>query len=146
MFKKLIKALFSPENSIPFGQGLDLTGLPIVTLRQGEKKFNFILDTGSNHNIIDTKVLPEIEHTMTNMCSDLYGIDGKKTLNRFCTITVSYKDVNYEYDYQVCDMSNAFDNIKQETGVVVHGIIGSGFFQKFQYVLDFKDLIAYSRK
>lgn len=146
MFKKLIKTLFSPKNPIPFGQGLDLTGLPIVTLRQGEKKLNFVLDTGSNHNIIDNHVLPEIKHTMTNMCSDIYGIDGNKTSNRFCIITVSYKDVNYEYEYQVCDMSNAFDNIKQETGVTVHGIIGSGFFQKFQYVLDFKDLIAYSRK
>jgi len=87
-----------------------------------------------------------MHYSLMNICSDIYGIDGKKTINRFCKITLSYKDVNYEYEYQICDMSGAFGNIKKETGVDVHGIIGSGFFRKFRYVLDFKDLIAYSRK
>ena len=43
-------------------------------------------------------------------------------------------------------MSDAFGHIKKDTGVTVHGIIGSLFFNEFKYVLDFDELIAYSKK
>jgi hypothetical protein len=42
-------------------------------------------------------------------------------------------------------MKEAFGHMKQDTGVTLHGIIGSKFFNKFKYVLDFDELIAYSK-
>lgn len=147
MFEKILKSLFNHKpDALPFKQGLDLTGLPIVTFYQGDKRLNFLLDTGSNNNIIHKEILKDIKYTPLNKCSDLYGVEGNKQTAKFCNITISYKDSNYEYEYLICDMSNAFGNIKSETGVTLHGIIGSGFFHKFQYILDFKDLIAYSRQ
>lgn len=147
MFKKLIKSLFgSKSNALSFKQGLDLTDLPIVTFQQGNQKFNFLLDTGSNNNIIHSAILDRIQYTPINKSSDLYGVEGNKQEVKFCNITLSYKDNSFEYEYAICDMSQAFSHIKQESGVNLHGIIGSKFFHKFQYVLDFKDLIAYSRR
>ena len=44
------------------------------------------------------------------------------------------------------DMSSSFDVIKRSTGVNIHGILGTAFFNKYKYILDFDKLIAYSKK
>ena len=59
---------------------------------------------------------------------------------------MSYKDKDYEYPYVMQDMKAAFGSIKKETGVTIHGILGAKFFNEFKYVLDFKELIAYSKE
>ncbi len=42
-------------------------------------------------------------------------------------------------------MSNAFNTLKQDTGVTIHGILGNTFFEKYGYVIDYKDFIAYAK-
>lgn len=132
-------------NAMSFQQGLDLTGMPIVTLSQDNKKYNFILDTGSSDCIIDKRVLKDLNFTYTDKKSNLHGMEGVKREVSICNIAFSYKDTQYEYEYLVGDMTAAFDNIKQATGVMLHGILGSNFFNEFKYVLDFNELIAYSK-
>lgn len=144
MIKKLLRKLFK-DNSISFKQGFELTELPIITLYQENKKLNFLLDTGSNNCIIDSNVLDQINYTEHNEKSNVFGMEGNKQIVSTCEIELSYKDKNYKYFYLICDMKNAFDSIKKESGVTLHGIIGSKFFNEFKYVLDFDELIAYSK-
>ena len=59
-------------------------------------------------------------------------------------MNVGYRSQSYEDDFQVVDLSQAFGNIKQEFGINLHGIIGNTFFQKYRYVLNFDELVAYS--
>lgn len=134
------------DKVISFGPGFALTELPVISLYQGDQSFNFLLDTGSNDSIIDSNVLDRIEHVMTEKQNKLYGMEGNAKVVNICSITLSYKDNDYPYDYNVQDMSVAFGNIKAETGVTLHGIIGSKFFNTYKYVLDFESLIAYSKK
>jgi hypothetical protein len=134
------------DKVISFEPGFALTELPVISLYQGDQSFNFLLDTGSNDSIIDSNVLDRIEHVMTEKQNKLYGMEGNVKNVKVCNITLSYKDNDYPYDYNVQDMSVAFGNIKAETGVTLHGIIGSKFFNTYKYVLDFESLIAYSKK
>jgi len=138
--------LISPNNIISFRAGFDLTQLPIVTLYQGDKVLNFLLDTGSNDSIIDSNVLKDIEHKMSDEKSSLYGLEGNAQEVGKCSITLSYQGMDYPYDYIVCDMTGPFSKIKAESGVILHGLIGSKFFNTYKYVLDFESLIAYSKK
>ena len=43
-------------------------------------------------------------------------------------------------------MKTAFENIKKETGVTVHGILGSRFFKQNESILDFCEFKAYFKK
>ena len=61
-------------------------------------------------------------------------------------MTVTYKSQKFIDRFYISDLDEAFRAIKAETGVQIHGILGSKFFVKYKYVLDFKDLIAYIRK
>jgi len=147
MFKSLYTKLFkTKKNEISFKQGLDLTGLPIITFNQGNIKLNFILDTGANYSIIDANYIDNIQYTPSNEQSSIYGMEGKERQTSVCNIDITYKDVTYSDRFLIADLSPSFSKIKQESGVILHGILGSFFFQKYQYVLDFKELIAYSQK
>lgn len=131
---------------ISFKPGFQLTELPIITLFQGDNNFNFLLDTGSNDSIIDSNVLSRIEHEMLNVESNLYGMEGNCQTVKRCNISLSYGESEFPYEYLICNMKEAFGRIKAESGVTLHGIIGSKFFNKYKYILDFESLVAYSKK
>lgn len=147
MIKKILrKFLNMPKNAMSFQNSMDLAELPVVTFHQGEQKINFLLDTGSNNCIIDSTFLKNIEHRILGGETNLYGLEGKANRTGICVIKMSYKDKDYEYPYVMQDMTAAFGSIKKETGVTIHGILGAKFFNEFKYVLDFKELIAYSKE
>jgi len=146
MIKKLINKLFNKQSEVmSFKQGMDLTDLPVVTFNQNDNKFNFLLDTGSSDCIIDSNILDKLEYSMSNAENMLFGLDGVKRRAPICLISLFHNDMEYRYSYLISDMKEPFSHIKLETGVTLHGIIGSKFFNEFKYVLDFDKLIAYSK-
>jgi hypothetical protein len=146
--KKLLNIFKRKDNKdvISFGPGFALTELPIISLYQGENHFNFLLDTGSNDSIIDSNILDKLEYDMSDKQNSLFGMEGNKEVVSICNITLSYNGVDFPYEYNIRDMSAAFGSIKTESGVTLHGIIGSKFFNKYKYVLDFESLIAYAKR
>lgn len=147
MIKKIIhKFLNIHPDAMSFQNSMDLAELPVVTFRQGDKKINFLLDTGSNNCVIDSNILKSIDHKMLDVETNILGLEGNAQKTGVCTIKMTYKDKEYEYPYVIQDMSAAFDSIKKETGVIVNGMLGSKFFNEFKYVLDFDELIAYSKE
>lgn len=131
------------NRKMSFRESMDLADMPIVTFYQGEKKFNFLLDTGSNYSHISSKAATELDGTMMNAQAKVSGI-GEGQTSGVCRTTLSYKGANYDIDLCITDhLSEAFDSIKLETGVLVHGLIGNQFLQKYRYILDFDELVAY---
>lgn len=130
---------------ISIKESLDLTSLPIITFVSGDKKLNFLLDTGSNSSHIDSTVLKSnnIEYTITDNANTVIGLEGRERKVESCILTVKYKETYFTDEFCVTDLSGAFDAIKSTYGVQIHGIIGSEFFQKYQYVIDFKKLMCY---
>lgn len=147
MIKKLFRKLFGyhPYDIMSFRETMDLTDMPIVTFYQGDKKFHFLLDTGSNKSIIDSSILNKVEHGEEKSEASLFGLDGVKREVKACEITFSYKDKEFSYDYIITDMSAPFGEVKKSTGAELNGILGALFFKKFRYILDFDSLIAYSK-
>lgn len=147
MIKKFINKIFNIHpNAMSFQSSIDLAELPVVTFYQGDKKINLLLDTGSNNCVIDKSFLKTIDHTMLDYSTSIFGLEGNPNKTGVCSIKMSYKGRDYEYPYVIQDLSAAFNSIKKETGVTVHGMLGSKFFNEFKYVLDFDELIAYSKE
>lgn len=131
------------ESKISFRESMDLTELPVVTFYNGDKKLNFLLDTGSNVSHINSSVIHLLDHTKTDQKTDTIGMEGNKVSNDICKMTVYYRNQRFEEDFIISDLNDAFNIIKQEDGVQIHGILGSKFFEKYKYILDFSELIAY---
>ena len=131
------------NSKISFKEAMDLVELPVVTFYNGDTKLNFLLDTGSNVSYINSSIIPLLVHEKTDKEMNTIGIEGNKVSNQFCKMSVTYKNQVFEEEFSIADLDEAFGVVKQESGVQIHGILGSKFFERYKYVLDFKELIAY---
>lgn len=129
---------------ISFKESMDLVELPIITFINGDKKFNFLFDTGASLSSVNQECLSTFEHKETEQYGSVYGVDGNRQSLIYVDANLNYRGRIYEERFQVVDLSQAFGNIKQDYGVTLHGILGNSFFQKYKYVLDFSELVAYS--
>lgn len=134
------------NRKMSFRESMDLAEMPVVTFYQGDKKFNFLLDTGSNYSHISKEAAKEINGELLEAQAKVSGI-GEGLTSGVCRTTLSYKGADYDIDLSITDhLTDAFSAIKTETGVQVHGLIGNQFFQKHKYILDFEELVAYTKK
>lgn len=137
---------FKQRDFMSFRESLALVELPIVTFRQGDKKLNFILDTGANRSIINKDDEATIISEDTGLNSKVLGIEGSVSHVSLKNIKFTYKNKEFEDTFQVLDISKTVNAYKAKKGVIIHGLIGNGFMQKYKYVLDFKEMVAYSKR
>ena len=130
---------------ISFKEALDLTELPVVTFIGKGRKLNFLIDTGANNSILNESVA----NNMKLKCEEFEGVEtntagGNINLNRVTNLVIKFDDKR-EYDecFLISNMDDAFDSIKAETGVMIHGILGSNFFTRNKYIIDFDSLALY---
>lgn len=133
------------REKISFLESFNLTGFPILTFKSGEYKVNFLLDSGANGCSIDKSVLEYIPHKKADYHQRQHYVGGETKILEVCEIVFSYKDNEYKGTFLVGDYSEHFNAIKDTTGVTIHGIIGTDFFSSYNYVLDFAEMIAYSK-
>lgn len=140
-----VKASRLNKRKISFRESVDLTELPVITLYQEDKKFNFLLDTGSNDSIISKPAARSIKGTYSK-CERLIEGLGSTNVSKICTTTLLYKNMSFEVECLVSDgITATFNSIKKASGVHIHGILGTKFLQKYKYVLDFDELVAYKK-
>ena len=131
-------------DSMSFRETMDLCELPIVTFMNNGKKLNFLLDTGASKSVIHSGALEGLTYKSINKSGDVYGMDGKRKEVSFINMSIEYRGKDYIEELQSIDMSVPFSNLKADFGVNLHGILSSTFFQKYKYVLNFNELVAYS--
>lgn len=129
-----------------FMESMNLTNLPVVTFTVKGKKLNFLLDTGCIISIITQELVSVLNPKMLDVRSNVFGMEGNSVECGMCMLELEYKGGTYPDYFQILDMQNSFSKIKQESGVNVHGIIGTKFFQRYKSVLDFDELKAYFQK
>lgn len=121
-------------------------GIPIVTLKNGEKEFNFILDTGSDISHIDSNVkdslsdTEEVEGDNPTVITANGSVEGN---NNWIRVPLNYKKQSFVEDFMLLDLHDSFEVLREDTGIQLHGILGGTFLRKYRYVLDYVDLIAY---
>lgn len=128
-----------------FREAIDLTELPIITFYNNDKKLNFLLDTGSDLSHINKSLLSSLEYKKIDDSRNIISVGGNTQSLGCCDMIVTYKNKKFIDRFYISDLDEAFGVIKAETGVQIHGILGSKFFTKYKYILDFESLIVYSK-
>lgn len=141
----VIAGVRKKSSEISFREAMDLAELPVITFYNGDKKINFLLDTGSNISYLNESIVSSLVTESTGETSNIIGIEGNKVNCKICKMIIRRKNQEFEDEFSIADLDKAFSIVKKESGVQIHGILGSRFFEKYKYVLDFKDYIAYVR-
>lgn len=142
LFHRSMKTMRDSEMSIR--ESMDLISLPVVTFENNGEKYNFIIDSGANDSIINEEC--DIVSTPHRQSNDVSGISGETMKCSTVFINFKYKDKTFETLFNVINLSDLFNTIKENYGVTVHGILGTNFLDKYNYVIDFKDYKLYRRK
>lgn len=130
---------------ISFKESMDLVELPIMTFNCGKTKLNFLMDTGSNISYINSSIVSLLDHKMLETKDQLMGMEGNKIDHEVCELIIQYKENKFLEEFGIVDLEQAFDIIKNESGVQIHGVLGSKFFEKYKYILNFAKLVAYKK-
>lgn len=133
------------RENMSFREAMDLVELPVVTFYNKDIKLNFLLDTGSDLSYINKSILPSLEYKEVNESRNIISVGGNSQTLGCCDMTVTYRNQKFIDRFYISDLDEAFRAIKAETGVQIHGILGSKFFAKYKYILDFESLVAYSK-
>lgn len=132
---------------ISIKESMDLCNLPVVTFMNNGNKFNFVLDTGANENHVSKSAMSNMVGEASDRQIHVQGFTGSAEANQGKFVDLIYKDRVFTTEIFVSPaLDQSFAEIKQNLGVQLHGIIGSAFLKEHGYVLDFFDLIAYSKK
>lgn len=141
----ILAGIKKKNSEISFREAMDLAELPVITFYNGDRKINFLLDTGSNISYLNKSIISSLVVESTGEESNIIGIEGNKVNCKICKMIIRRKNQEFEEEFSIADLDKAFRIVKEESGVQIHGILGSRFFEKYKYVLDFKDYIAYVR-
>lgn len=131
-------------NKLSFKGSVDSLTIPIVTLFNNGKAFNFVVDTGANYSVINAEYLKLFDaKIIKGITGKVYGIDGNQQDVYYARIQLSQYTDNFVEEFQIFDIQSMCDNLKEENGVEIVGILGSSFFQRYKFIIDFNELNMY---
>lgn len=127
--------------------GLKKTGLPLIVVEINQHNLCFLLDTGSNKNLIDQRVYEFFkEHFETVGNSSIFGLDGNKSDTPIVRLDFIFESNSYSTKFSVFELEKSFGAIEKESDIQIHGILGNEFFIENSWIIDFDKLTLYSSK
>lgn len=128
-----------------FYRRFNQTRLPTIMVGIGGKHLCFILDTGSTCSLIDSDVV-EYFRDMVEPIGDycISGLEGTKHKVDMITLPFNFEGYTYKTIFCVQPLLNAFKGIEDESGIQVHGLLGTDFLIENKWILDFKELNIHS--
>ena len=127
-------------NKILLQKSLTQVGLPLILVKAQAQYLCFLLDTGSNINVLDKRVAEFFQLSGGTAQQHQFGIDGTLQITDVVKLTFSLEEREYETDFSVMDLSSAFGTVEEESGIQIHGLLGCSFMEQQKWVLDFENL------
>lgn len=130
---------------LSFTDNMGRLNLPIVSLTNNGKSFNFLIDTGATLSVIDNSALKKLDYKKVDVTGSAYGVDGNIISVEYARIELKHDKVTFIDEFQIMRV-DAFENIKESDKIEIVGILGSTFLKRYNFTVDFKDLIVYAPK
>lgn len=121
--------------------GLNSTRLPIILVDVKGEYLCFILDTGSTCSLIDSTVVEHFKD-IVELVGDYHvsGIEGTKHKVDMITLPFIFEGQVYKSKFCVKPLLDAFSGIEKESGIQVHGLLGTDFLLENQWIISFNNL------
>lgn len=138
------KLFTKSKNAISFEEAVRLTKLPIIPITINGCELNMLLDTGSSCSHLNSKLVKKLNLDLTKAVSgDCFGIEGSVQNHDVIPIDFTCKNHTCKEYFWISDLSKAFQLVKQDSGVTIHGILGSDFFYRNSYIIDYDSKTFY---
>lgn len=128
----------------PLTLGLQRTGLPLIVTSGKLKNLCFLIDTGATHNTLFDFVYEHFkdEFKLLDSTCRAMGIEGHYKETPVIEATFNFEGIDYTSTFSVLDAADAIIQVQEETGVQIHGVLGTQFLIKNKWIVDFDKLIV----
>lgn len=118
--------------------------LPLIISVVANNHLCFLLDTGATNNLIDQRVYDYLKGHFEELNEGaMIGIDGTKKSTPKIKLSFTFEGQSYSPIFHVFNSAKAFDVIEKESGIQIHGILGSAFFLEHGWIIDFEKKVVY---
>jgi hypothetical protein len=76
----------------------------------------------------------------------LSGLNAAPTEVSLCSVKFQNDGKEYKQTFLVTDLSGPMKGIKDDHGLTVYGMLGSPFLEEYKVILDYDQMIAYSKQ
>jgi len=132
---------------ICFKESYKRTDLPVVSLKINGKYEWFLVDSGASCNLIKQSYFDTIKDKpklIENKSGIYTGSDQIKS--EYCSFDLSYKTTKFKGEIFNIAQLNVFDINKSKYGMDIVGIVGSPFFNKYKWAIDFERMVIWINK
>lgn len=133
----IANAVEEHNSAIPFDSSYEDSGLPVITLTNNGKEFNFLVDTGANLCVLNERHLEEIEHEPLKGTGTMFGMEGNVQQVSYVRVDLTIGKDILKVPFQIINIDNAFGRVEQDYGVTIHGVLGTQFLEKYKGKIDF---------
>ena len=130
---------------LSFTDNMGRLNLPVVSLTNNGQSFNFLIDTGATLSVIDSNALDKLAYTKVETTGSAYGVDGNIIPVEYARIELNHENTKFVDEFQIMRV-NGFDNIKESDKIEIVGILGSTFLKRYNFTINYKDLIISAKK
>lgn len=123
--------------------GLRKTGLPLIITSGKLKNLCFLIDTGATHNVLFSYVYEHFKDEFKTLSEkqNIMGIEGHYKETPTIEATFNFEGIDYTSIFSVLDATDVVQQIQEETGMQIHGILSTNFLLENKWIIDFENLI-----
>ena len=114
--------------------------MPVIRIEEGLfKDMIFVVDTGSNNNILFGYVYNQIKDMLQPVegIQELYGIDGKVTRLNLAKGIVSICGIEYDMHFLIREDDEAAMALSRDLGFPICSLIGTDFMAEHDWIIDY---------
>lgn len=133
-----------PDYVFSFEDTMGTRKVPVVSFRHNNETVNFIIDSGASHSIINYSSIDKFNYTLIEDTNGtVYGLDGNKIQTKIVSVEITKNGHVFNDLFQVLPVPG-IDKVNSTEGIEIHGLLGSEFLKKYQFLINFKSLKAYT--
>lgn len=129
---------------VSFKKHFKKVNVPLIKMKINGQLRYFLVDTGSEMNVLSNEMfetLPKESYSkVVGQSVEITGFTGKTDEKPVILTNLSFKNDKYEdISFIVSDLSYVFNYIKDNSKIEIAGILGSYFFNKYRWSIDFDE-------
>lgn len=133
-----------PDYVFSFEDTMGTHRVPVVSFEHNGQTVNFIIDSGATHSVINISSVDKFEgELLENAEGTMYGIDGNIVNTRLANVEITKNGHAFQDVFQILPIPG-IDMMSAQNGIEVHGILGSSFLKKYQFIINYKHLKAFT--
>lgn len=126
---------------ISFGHKFKKFKAPLIKLKIKDKFYYFLVDSGAELNVITqnySDILPTDSYTLKPTSVKVSSIHSTQIINQALSLNLSFGYEHYNDTlFTIANISQYTKIVKNNIGIDVIGILGTPFFEKYKWSIDF---------